>query len=84
MWFLVIPGDVGLRKMGLSEEDYVYLSTEVDFIIHTAAYVNLIYPYPVRVPLHIDLHWNENVLLTTFSSLAAPKIVKMTKWQHFV
>ena len=31
--------------MGLSQEDYGYLLTEIDFIIHAAAYVNLLYPY---------------------------------------
>jgi len=40
-----IKGDVGLMNMGMSDDDYGYLSTEIDFIIHTAAYVNLIYPY---------------------------------------
>ena len=34
--------------MGVTDEDYTYLTTEVDFIIHAAAYVNLIYPYQVR------------------------------------
>ncbi len=43
----VFSGDVGLINMGMSEEDYAYLSTEIDFIIHSAAYVNLIYPYQV-------------------------------------
>ncbi len=46
LWFCVV-GDVGLMNMGMNEEDYVYLSTEVDFIVHAAAYVNLIYPYQV-------------------------------------
>ena len=40
-------GDVGLINMGMTEEDHAYLSTEIDFIIHAAAYVNLIYPYQV-------------------------------------
>ncbi|XP_071951852.1 uncharacterized protein [Antedon mediterranea] len=40
-----ITGDVSLRNMGMSEEDYTYLSYEIDFIVHAAAYVNLIYPY---------------------------------------
>ena len=34
-------------NMGMYEEDHTYLSTEIDFIIHAAAYVNLIYPYHV-------------------------------------
>ncbi|ELT98363.1 hypothetical protein CAPTEDRAFT_224942 [Capitella teleta] len=40
-----IAGDVGLFNMGLSMEDYNFLSTEIDAIIHAAAHVNLIYPY---------------------------------------
>lgn len=38
-------GDISLLRMGLSQEDYGYLLTEIDFIIHAAAYVNLLYPY---------------------------------------
>ena len=44
-WYLA--GDVGLVNMGMSQEDYMYMCTEVDYIIHAAAYVNLIYPYQV-------------------------------------
>merc|ERR1739838_300689 len=31
--------------MGLPQEDYTYLTYEIDYIIHAAAYVNLVYPY---------------------------------------
>lgn len=41
----VIAGDVSLLYLGLSEEDYLFLTYEVDTVIHAAAYVNLIYPY---------------------------------------
>ncbi|XP_071786315.1 uncharacterized protein [Asterias amurensis] len=40
-----ITGDVSLIKLGMMEEDYTYLSFEVDSVIHAAAYVNLVYPY---------------------------------------
>ena len=33
--------------MGIDADDYTYLSTDIDYIIHAAAYVNLIYPYQV-------------------------------------
>ena len=33
--------------LGLDEADYTYLCTDVDFIIHAAAAVNLAYPYSV-------------------------------------
>ncbi|KAK2165584.1 hypothetical protein LSH36_48g05032 [Paralvinella palmiformis] len=41
----VFNGDVGLMNMGLIEDDYLYLCTEIDYIVHAAAHVNLIYPY---------------------------------------
>ncbi|ELT91031.1 hypothetical protein CAPTEDRAFT_168750 [Capitella teleta] len=40
-----VAGDVGLVNMGLSEDGYAYLCSDVDAVIHAAAYVNLIYPY---------------------------------------
>ena len=43
----VFLGDVGLVSMGIDADDYTYLSTDIDYIIHAAAYVNLIYPYQV-------------------------------------
>ena len=43
-----VPGDVALVNLGLEEDDYMYLSTDVDIVIHAAAAVNLIYPYQVR------------------------------------
>jgi len=36
-------------NMGLIEDDYLYLCTEIDYIVHAAAHVNLIYPYEVMV-----------------------------------
>lgn len=44
----IFAGDVVLLRLGLSEEDYTFLSHDVDTVIHAAAYVNLIYPYEVR------------------------------------
>jgi len=32
-------------NLGLREEDYVYLSCEINSIIHAAATVNLVHPY---------------------------------------
>ncbi|KAJ7376857.1 hypothetical protein OS493_032005 [Desmophyllum pertusum] len=40
-----VKGDVSLIKLGMSEEEYVHLSSEIDFIIHAAAAVNMVYPY---------------------------------------
>ncbi|ESP02708.1 hypothetical protein LOTGIDRAFT_171783, partial [Lottia gigantea] len=41
----ILTGEISLFKMGMTEEDYTYLCTDVDFIIHAAAAVNLAYPY---------------------------------------
>lgn len=43
----IVSGDVALRRLGLSEEEYLFLTYEVDTVIHAAAYVNLIFPYQV-------------------------------------
>jgi len=65
-----VAGDVGLINMGVSEEDYMYLSTEVDFIIHAAAYVNLIYPYQA---LHgPNVLGTQNVILFACTSKIKP------------
>ena len=44
---IIFLGNVALINLGLSEEEYTYVCTDVDFIIHAAATVNLIYPYTV-------------------------------------
>uniref|UniRef100_H2YWG8 Dehydrogenase/reductase SDR family member 11 n=1 Tax=Ciona savignyi TaxID=51511 RepID=H2YWG8_CIOSA len=41
----VLFGDVALVNLGLSEEDHAFLTYEIDYVIHAAAYVNLVYPY---------------------------------------
>ena len=40
-------GDVAIVNLGMNEEEYMHMCTEVDFIIHAAASVNLAYPYIV-------------------------------------
>lgn len=35
----VIPGDVGLPNLGLSEEDQLYLIDNIDIVFHSAATV---------------------------------------------
>ncbi|GFN88138.1 linear gramicidin synthase subunit d-like, partial [Plakobranchus ocellatus] len=40
-----LKGNVALMYLGLDEADYTYLCTDIDFIIHAAAAVNLVYPY---------------------------------------
>ncbi len=41
----VIKADMSLEQLGVDEETYNMLLLEVDIIIHTAAQVNLVYPY---------------------------------------
>uniref|UniRef100_A0A183BZ03 Carrier domain-containing protein n=1 Tax=Globodera pallida TaxID=36090 RepID=A0A183BZ03_GLOPA len=41
----VVAGDIALFQFGLSDEDYHFLSYDIDVMLHSAAYVNLIYPY---------------------------------------
>lgn len=56
----VVSGDVALVQFGLSEEDYHFLTYDIDVVVHSAAYVNLIYPYQA---LHgINVLGTRNVL----------------------
>ncbi|KAJ8297813.1 hypothetical protein KUTeg_024344 [Tegillarca granosa] len=41
----VFLGNVALVNMGMNEDDFTYLCTDIDFIIHAAATVNLVYPF---------------------------------------
>ncbi|MCP9258569.1 Non ribosomal peptide synthase [Dirofilaria immitis] len=41
----IVAGDVALIRLGLIEEEYLFLTYEVGTVIHAAAYVNLIFPY---------------------------------------
>nr|CAD7396297.1 unnamed protein product [Timema poppensis] len=56
-----IKGDIALVNLGMSEDDYMYLSYEVDSIIHAAAMVNLVYPY--RALHSANVLGTENVIL---------------------
>jgi amino acid adenylation domain-containing protein/thioester reductase-like protein len=42
---VVVVGDLGLPRFGLSEQQFGKLATSVDVIYHNGAFVNLIYPY---------------------------------------
>jgi len=41
----VFLGDAALYQMGLDDDDYAFLSSHVDLVLHAAASVNLVYPY---------------------------------------
>lgn len=44
---MTLTGEVALVNLGMNDDDYNYLCTDTDFIIHAAAAVNLVYPYSV-------------------------------------
>lgn len=41
----VFSADIALKNLGLNEDDYHFLSYEIDVVIHAGAYVNLALPY---------------------------------------
>ena len=41
----VLESDISKTKLGLSENDYILLKSEVDFVIHNGAHVNHILTY---------------------------------------
>ncbi|XP_048589183.1 glycine betaine reductase ATRR isoform X2 [Nematostella vectensis] len=67
---IAIKGDVSLMNLGMSEEDYTFLSSEIDFIIHAAASVNMVYPYQaLRGP---NVSGTQNALLFACNSKIKP------------
>lgn len=66
----VVKGDVSLVKLGMSEEEYVYLSSEIDFIVHAAAAVNMVYPYQALRGANVQ--GTQNVLLFACTSKIKP------------
>ncbi|XP_077966537.1 uncharacterized protein LOC120348546 [Styela clava] len=56
-----ISGDVALLDLGMGEEDYAHLSFEIDYVIHAAAFVNLLYPYEAFKGANV--HGTRNVLM---------------------
>ncbi|XP_076821581.1 uncharacterized protein LOC143468326 isoform X2 [Clavelina lepadiformis] len=65
-----VTGDVALFELGLNEEDYTYLSYEVDYVIHAAAYVNLVYPYEALKGANVT--GTQNVLIFARSGKVKP------------
>lgn len=45
MSFTYILGDVSLNNFGMTVDDYEAMSYEIDYVIHAAAQVNLLYPF---------------------------------------
>ncbi len=51
---VVLPGDLSQPQLGLSDEQFQRLQTQIDAIYHNGAYVNLIYPYSELRRCNID------------------------------
>ena len=41
----LLQGNIELSRLGLTEEEYAFLATHIDCVVHGAAKVNLVYPY---------------------------------------
>ena len=65
--------------MGMSEDDYTYLCTEIDVIIHAAAYVNLIYPYQVLTQFMVWILWINVKYNVDYN--ANPKWSELNNWK---
>lgn len=65
-----VKGDVSLIKLGVSEEDYLHLSSEIDSIIHAAAAVNMVYPYQALRGANVQ--GTQNILLFACTSKIKP------------
>ncbi|KAL8598680.1 hypothetical protein ACOMHN_033245 [Nucella lapillus] len=67
---IAMKGNVALMKLGMSDDDYTYLSTDTDFIVHAAANVNLAYPYSA---LHgPNVLGTENIILFASTGKVKP------------
>lgn len=65
-----VKGDVAIVNLGMNEEEYMHMCTEVDFIIHAAASVNLAYPYiALQGP---NVLGTQNVVLFAFTGKVKP------------
>jgi amino acid adenylation domain-containing protein/thioester reductase-like protein len=49
-----VPGDLSNPRLGLPEEEFDALARGTDLILHAAARVNLVYPYPELKPANVD------------------------------
>ncbi|MFT5684959.1 MAG: thioester reductase-like protein, partial [Myxococcota bacterium] len=51
---VVLPGSLGMPRMGMSEETYDRLGQTIDTIYHGAAQVNFIYPYNALKAVNVE------------------------------
>ncbi|XP_052077177.1 polyketide synthase HetM-like [Mytilus californianus] len=65
-----VHGDVSLMKFGMTDETYYQQSTNIDFIIHAAAYVNRVQPYPAFVAPNVT--GTENVVMFSCTGKIKP------------
>lgn len=65
-------------KLGMSDDDYTYLTTDTDFIIHAAANVNLAYPYSVSLILIASSSYAEFVTkMNMTSAISCEKLARI-------
>ena len=50
----VLPGDVSVVNMGLGQDDFLFLQQLIDVVIHSAALVNLVYPYQLLESINVQ------------------------------
>lgn len=50
---IAVPGDLAQPRLGLSQDDYDSLATEVDAIYHCGAWVNFVRPYEMLRPANV-------------------------------
>ncbi|XP_029644001.1 linear gramicidin synthase subunit D [Octopus sinensis] len=65
-----VKGDVAIANLGMNMDDYLHMCTEIDFIIHAAALVNLAYPYnALETP---NVQGTHNIILFAFTGKVKP------------
>ncbi len=67
---IILPGDLSLPMLGLSERDYEYVSNTVEVIYHNGALVHFLYPYSVMKP--VNVHGTKEVLRLACASRVKP------------
>ncbi|GAB1602662.1 uncharacterized protein LOC115218372 [Argonauta hians] len=65
-----VKGDVAIASLGMNMDDYLHMCTEIDFIIHAAALVNLAYPYNALEKPNVQ--GTHNIILFAFTGKVKP------------
>ena len=81
----ILPGDLGLPFLGLSEETYNELTDIIDVVYHSGSAVNFIQPYSYMRPANVDaLHILIKFVTTTkLKQLSLLSTVGVFSWEHY-